>query len=26
VANIQTYYETLVWMDTREHPLLVTQR
>jgi membrane-bound lytic murein transglycosylase F len=26
VANIQSYYETLVWMDTREHPLLVTQR
>ena len=23
VANIQSYYETLVWMDTREHPLLV---
>ena len=22
VANIQHYYETLVWMDTREHPLL----
>ena len=25
VANIQGYYETLVWMDTREHPLLVAQ-
>jgi membrane-bound lytic murein transglycosylase F len=23
VRNIQSYYETLVWMDTREHPLLV---
>jgi membrane-bound lytic murein transglycosylase F len=23
VQNIQSYYETLVWMDTREHPLLV---
>ena len=23
VANVQSYYETLVWMDTREHPLLV---
>ena len=22
VENIQRYYETLVWMDTREHPLL----
>ena len=26
VANIQSYYETLVWMDTREHPLLVAGR
>ena len=26
VANIRSYYETLVWMDTRDHPLLVTQR
>lgn len=26
VANIQSYYETLVWMDTREHPLLVAER
>ena len=25
VANIQSYYETLVWMDTREHPLLVAE-
>jgi membrane-bound lytic murein transglycosylase F len=25
VANIQSYYETLVWMDEREHPLLVAQ-
>jgi membrane-bound lytic murein transglycosylase F len=23
VQNIRSYYETLVWMDTREHPLLV---
>ena len=23
VDNIQSYYETLIWMDTREHPLLV---
>jgi len=26
VENIQSYYETLVWMDTREHPLLVVGR
>jgi len=26
VQNIQRYYETLVWMDTREHPLLVAER
>jgi len=26
VENIQSYYETLVWMDTREHPLLVAGR
>ena len=26
VENIQSYYETLVWMDTREHPLLVVVR
>jgi membrane-bound lytic murein transglycosylase F len=25
VSNIQRYYETLVWMDTREHPLMVAQ-
>jgi len=25
VRNIQSYYETLVWMDTREHPLLVAE-
>lgn len=23
VANIRRYYETLIWMDTREHPLLI---
>ena len=26
VENIQSYYETLVWMDTREHPLLIASR
>jgi membrane-bound lytic murein transglycosylase F len=26
VDNIQSYYETLIWMDTREHPLLVAER
>ena len=26
VKNIRSYYDTLVWMDTREHPLLVAQR
>ncbi|MBT8058811.1 MAG: membrane-bound lytic murein transglycosylase MltF, partial [Gammaproteobacteria bacterium] len=26
VKNIRSYYETLVWMDTREHPLLVASR
>jgi membrane-bound lytic murein transglycosylase F len=26
VANVQSYYETLVWMETREHPLLVVDR
>ncbi|HMB60316.1 MAG TPA: membrane-bound lytic murein transglycosylase MltF [Xanthomonadales bacterium] len=26
VANIQRYFETLVWMDTREHPLMVAQK
>ncbi len=25
VENIRRYYEILVWMDTREHPLLVHQ-
>jgi len=25
VEHIQRYYQTLVWMDSREHPLLVTQ-
>lgn len=25
VENIQAYYETLVWMDTREHPLLIAR-
>jgi len=25
VENIQSYYRTLKWMDTREHPLLVVQ-
>jgi membrane-bound lytic murein transglycosylase F len=24
VENIQAYYEILVWMDTRDHPLLMT--
>mgnify|MGYP001811674933 CR=1 FL=1 len=24
VANIREYYDTLVWMDTREHPLMAT--
>jgi membrane-bound lytic murein transglycosylase F len=23
VDNIQSYYETLIWMDTRDHPLLI---
>jgi membrane-bound lytic murein transglycosylase F len=26
VANVRSYYEALVWMDTREHPLLVATR
>ena len=26
VENIQSYYETLKWLDTREHPLLVAER
>lgn len=25
VDNIQRFYETLIWMDTREHPLLAEQ-
>ena len=25
VEHIRRYYRTLVWMDSREHPLLVTQ-
>ncbi len=25
VESIQRYYQTLIWMDTREHPLLVAQ-
>ena len=25
VENIRGYYNTLVWMDTREHPMLITQ-
>ena len=25
VENIRSYYETLVWMDTRDHPLLVAK-
>jgi membrane-bound lytic murein transglycosylase F len=25
VNNIKSYYETLVWMETRAHPMLVTQ-
>jgi len=24
VENVQAYYEILVWMDTREHPLIMT--
>lgn len=26
VENIQSYYETLKWLDTREHPLMVAGR
>jgi len=26
VANVRSYYEALMWMDTREHPLLVAER
>jgi membrane-bound lytic murein transglycosylase F len=25
VENIKSYYDTLVWMDTREHPLLTSE-
>lgn len=25
VENIRSYYDTLVWMDTRAHPMLMTQ-
>jgi len=25
VANIRSYYDTLMWMDTRAHPMLMTQ-
>jgi membrane-bound lytic murein transglycosylase F len=25
VRNIQRFYDTLVWMDTRSHPLLAAQ-
>ncbi len=25
VDNIRSYYDTLVWMDTRAHPMLITQ-
>jgi len=25
VSNVQRYYDTLIWMDTRSHPLLTTQ-
>lgn len=25
VENIRSYYNTLIWMDTREHPMLITQ-
>jgi len=24
VENVRSYYESLVWMDTREHPMLIT--
>jgi len=26
VDNIRSYYETLIWMDTRDHPLLIADR
>ena len=25
VNNIRSYFDTLVWMDTRDHPMLITQ-
>jgi membrane-bound lytic murein transglycosylase F len=25
VSNIRSYFDTLVWMDTRDHPMLITQ-
>ena len=25
VENIRSYYDTLMWMDTRDHPMLLTQ-
>jgi membrane-bound lytic murein transglycosylase F len=25
VENIRSYYDILIWMETREHPLLVAQ-
>jgi membrane-bound lytic murein transglycosylase F len=25
VENIRSYYDILIWMDTREHPMLVAQ-
>jgi membrane-bound lytic murein transglycosylase F len=26
IENIRSYYEILMWMDTREHPLLIAQK
>ena len=26
VNNIRSYFDTLVWMDTRDHPMLIAQR
>ena len=26
VNNIRSYFDTLVWMETRSHPMLITQR
>jgi membrane-bound lytic murein transglycosylase F len=25
VENVRAYYEILIWMDTRDHPLLIAQ-